>query len=280
MPSARKRNKGKERKAKQALIKQEKDRVRINRLWQGWLKGSPPKRNRPGIIVQCEHGFYDSELTDSDDHPVANFMDAFFINWHDKEMCVLQIVQCLFQSHRGVYSSDEYRNMAVKILTRIGTNMLLTEQNGGDISNALSISVSIIALENYVGTGDITDTLNSRVVASKCRDIDPDASSCKREALKFYSKRISCSCLKKKYLEARKTIPKNGLCFGCDVEKERASLSVCSRCMVIQFCSRECQVANWSRHKRDCDLILMCSDNQQHKHTALEVGCMDVIETL
>ena len=56
------------------------------------------------------------------------------------------------------------------------------------------------------------------------------------------------------HLEARKTIPKMGKCFNCKVEKERVDLSVCNRCMVMQYCSRECQVAAWPSHKLDCDV--------------------------
>jgi hypothetical protein len=59
--------------------------------------------------------------------------------------------------------------------------------------------------------------------------------------------------LKKMHLEARKTIPKVGFCWHCKDEKERVLLSVCSRCMIDQYCSRECQLANLSGHKKDCD---------------------------
>ena len=85
------------------------------------------------------------------------------------------------------------------------------------------------------------------------RDIRENVSSGLRDALKFYSKRTPCSCLKSMRQEARKTIPKMGRCYGCKEEKERASLSVCSRCMVTHYCSRECQVTHWPKHKRECD---------------------------
>ena len=233
-----------------ALEKQELDRIR-----RGWIFGDP-HTNFTRRTIQCDHGSPYFPVGERD-HPVANFMDAYFVNWLHKEMGSLNaILEDLFSSHRGVYSSDYYRDMVVKIFTRIGTNMLLTEQFS--ISNPVNIANAITVIEHYSGTGDIDETLNCRAVHAKIRDLDPDSSSCKRDVLKFFSKRTSCSCLKAKYAKARKSAPKMGICFGCGKEKERALLDVCSRCMVTQFCSRECQVANWDKHRDDCDL--MCSD--------------------
>ena len=116
MPAtSRKRNKGKDRKAK----KLEKDRVRINRLWWGWVIGDPRKFN----IIQCDHGTIETENLEQS-HPVSNFMDSFFTHWHDKQIYVLEILKDIFPLHHRVYCSDEYRNMVIKIFTRIGTNMI------------------------------------------------------------------------------------------------------------------------------------------------------------
>ena len=76
-------------------------------------------------MVACHHGTNLENLEES--HPVSNFMDSFFTNWHDKQIYVLEILKDIFPSHSGVYSSDGYRNMVIKIFTRIGTNMLLLE---------------------------------------------------------------------------------------------------------------------------------------------------------
>ena len=242
--SSRKRNKGKDRKAK----KVEKDRVRINNIWRGWwLIGDPHK----GTTIQCNHGLPMFTMLDS--HPVSIFMDAYFTYWYDTRMCVLEILIDLFLSHQVVYNSDEYRSMVIQIFTRIGTNMVLTG-DADDISNAGGFAKVIMILEHFVvGDGDIIEPISRRVVASKCRDLEYHASSTKRDALKFYRKRTTCSCLRKMHLETRKCITKVGECMNCKEEKERVSLSVCSRCMITQFCSRECYVANWPEHKVYCD---------------------------
>jgi len=98
--------------------------------------------------------------------------------------------------------------------------------------------------------------MNSRRVQMKVRDLRLGTSSISRDALKFYSKRVSCSCLKSKHQKARRTIPKTGRCLNCNEEMERVALSVCGRCMVMQYCSKECQVFHWPKHKDDCDIFV------------------------
>ena len=144
----------------------------------------------------------------------------------------------------------------------IGTNILLR----GDeriISWPCCIAKSILVLEHDNGTDGIASIINSRAVTTKSRDLDPDCSSIKRDLLKFYRKRTTCKCLKKMHLEARKYLLKTSLCYGCLKKCERKALSVCSRCMVTQFCSRKCQVAAWPEHKSDCDIFVKANRNRE-----------------
>ena len=82
-----------------------------------------------------------------------------------------------------------------------------------------------------------------------------------RDLLKFYRKRMTCSCLKKMHLEARKAYPKVGACDHCRVVQDRSLLMVCSRCMVAPYCSRECQVAASPGHRTDCDIFVRAHNN-------------------
>ena len=75
--------------------------------------------------------------------------------------------------------------------------------------------------------------------------------------VKFFRHRIPCSCLDEKYHKV-KQITKIGGCINpeCSVphrELERSKTKYCSRCRNVTYCSRECQVADWSRHKPHCD---------------------------
>ena len=105
-------------------------------------------------------------------------------------------------------------------------------------------------LDNHKETKSVSDVFLTRGVSAKVRDLRC-GNMC--DVLKFHSKRLSCACLKKIYSDARKTLPKVGKCFHCGIVKERALLSVCSRCRIAPYCSRECQVADWPKHEMHCD---------------------------
>ncbi len=81
----------------------------------------------------------------------------------------------------------------------------------------------------------------------------------KHTLVKYFWRRIRCSCLDEAYEEV-KSITKMGLCFNqhCahpDRIVERSKLRCCSRCRSITYCSRECQVADWSSHREQCDEV-------------------------
>ena len=245
--SSRKRNKGKERKAKKEADKAEAIRVDSHEFWRSFCGSN-----------QCDHGH---AVILADDHPVSSFMDQFYINLRHKRMTVAENLRALFESHTRIWNNEMGKEIVLDILVHIGTNMLLSKWV--DIANPLCVAQSIVVLEKYNGTKDIDLVLDKRAVGSKWRDLKNGSGSIRRDALKFYRKRTSCKCLKKMHLEARKTTPKVGFCWYCKEEKDRVLLSVCSRCMVDQYCSRECQVADWSEHKKDCDAYVKANSNRE-----------------
>jgi hypothetical protein len=88
-----------------------------------------------------------------------------------------------------------------------------------------------------------------------------ESSRCdKRTFVKFFWRRIRCSCLDERYAKV-KSITKTGVCFNryCARPKrtvERSELRCCSRCRSVTYCSRECQAADWSEHKELCDEVV------------------------
>lgn len=214
-------------------------------LWVGWHAFCP-----------CGHGC-DDILIPNDllsleiDHPVSSFMDQFFN--HDR---LSRDGWCnTLQTAQGetVLNDEKYRGVVSSILIRIGTNMLL---NGEHLDWVSTLAKAIAVLETFGGEDIIIDTaFYNRKLQTKMRDLQSYVGSVRRDVLKFYSKRVSCKCLVEMHQETRRTIPKMGMCYGCKEEMERVSLSVCSRCMIIQYCSRECQVSHWPRHIKDCDML-------------------------
>ena len=93
----------------------------------------------------------------------------------------------------------------------------------------------------------------------KLNNLAPE--SRKEAAFRGYKTYIGNPC-KRGHNGERET--RSGQCIHCREWKERKLLSVCGRCMIHQFCSRECQIANWPKHKCDCDM--MCSKQQWAKN--------------
>ena len=73
----------------------------------------------------------------------------------------------------------------------------------------------------------------------------------------FFRKKIPCSCLDEKYEDVKKVSKlnrcRNPKCFR--LEKRRKFL-YCTGCRSTNYCSRECQKEDWSRHKQTCGGLL------------------------
>lgn len=100
--SSRKRNKGKDRKAK-------KEEAALHNLWCGWTQGDMSG----AFSIQCNHGFGELVLPDKS-HPVSSFMDTF---------CKTSLEDA-FLKYPEVKNDDSLRKMVTDILTRIGANSL------------------------------------------------------------------------------------------------------------------------------------------------------------
>jgi len=74
----------------------------------------------------------------------------------------------------------------------------------------------------------------------------------RRKLAKFYAKRIPCNCLDDVKQAARDD--RTGKCNSCWKTAEDASLLNCSACGLVKYCSKECQVEDWSKHKNGCKL--------------------------
>ena len=257
---SRKKNKGKERKAKQAEKEAKARRLEVRRKWHGWARGKVDDE----IVTLCNHGR--SALPD-ENHPVSCFIDSYFVNCGNWDMSSGKNLLDLFTNHRQVLEDKSYRDMALQILILIGTNIMIGSKHDAEGKyKGLAYATQIIAVLEYSdGGSDFLLSCHNRVTASKRRDTCYIGSSARRDLLKFFSKRISCSCLKEMHSEARKSLLKMGQCDSCGVINERASLMVCSRCRISQFCSRKCQVEGWHDHKTLCSMFV----NAHQKSTTI-----------
>jgi hypothetical protein len=71
-----------------------------------------------------------------------------------------------------------------------------------------------------------------------------------REIVRFLHKRNSCNCLQEVYHQVKK-ITRVSYCHGCHTKKDAKEVRSCV-CGVFQYCSRQCQLFAWPRHKEYC----------------------------
>ena len=111
---SRKRNKGKERKAKQVEKKAE---TKARMVWEEWVHSD------------CDHEL-GAIIPDNEDHPVSSFMDDFFINWLDKDIVckyldyyqdigAMQILIDTYDKHMKVWRNESYRKIVINILINL-----------------------------------------------------------------------------------------------------------------------------------------------------------------
>jgi len=159
MPSSRKRSKGKERKAKQAVKKEESKNVAIYHSWQKWACGDMGQ-NR--VTIQCNHGLV-TTIPDAS-HPVSRFINSSYASDEGR---------ATVHKHPEVWNDSSYRALASKILTSIGVNCILHDVNCPNTKQNVShmaLIKAIMMLENF--TGDIDSTILRRAFATKLRHID------------------------------------------------------------------------------------------------------------
>jgi hypothetical protein len=81
----------------------------------------------------------------------------------------------------------------------------------------------------------------------------------------YLCKQIPCSCLNEDKKNA-KQLPKTGRCSYCSSQDDKLELKKCSHCKSAQYCSKECQVADWkTRHKEDCEFLKQRREYERHK---------------
>lgn len=238
MPS-RKRNKGKERRAK-------KDAATLRR-WEMLSRDYSGENS-------CNHGC----VIPQRDHAVSIFMNKVAEAFFDGDQAIA-VMRNSFGTHPEVWSNAEYRQLALCVFLNIGTNLILAGANEGPIPKpaavavAREVSVATLMLECYDGEGGFQCAAHVPMASGTMMPLTQGG---ERDILKFYSKRLSCACLKAKHKQARKTLPKTGICLHCKEEKGRSSLVTCGRCKVPFYCSRKCQVAHYPKHEDECTVYV------------------------
>jgi hypothetical protein len=241
MPSSRKRVKGKLRKAKSVARSACVDES----TWLNWLLWGTRMKG-----IQCSHGAVILSLNKD----IKLFMNEFVDSMTKKDFELTNHLRELLVRHPAVFNNNDQLKIVISNVLAMGTNDLLREKNERKtgIDNAVILASTVVILDHYQEKGDINASFYCAF--PKTRDIDDGD---EREALRFFSKRISCACLDSLYAQA-KSKQKVGKCYACKKTFKRSALRVCERCRISQYCSVDCQRSMWPLHKGDCDSWSQC----------------------
>ncbi len=160
--------------------------------------------------------------------------------------------------YANVWNDSAIMNMAISHLLSEGAKDILSDKAKSHVCYQLDARMNITCIryfEQYVAVH-----LNETRATYNLAKILESNSVDEHTLVKFFRHRIPCSCLDEKYEEV-KHITKRGLCNNEECEYgvfssrrvDRGKTKYCSRCRCVAYCCRECQEADWSEHKPDCD---------------------------
>lgn len=259
---SRKKAQGKERKNKAAIqgmlgLSQAEARRRLK-----WTSLANPALGHAFI---CNHG---CPPLPPPGHPVAKLFDAFIHREEENLNRPMDYVMSdEFVRHREVFDDATLRQMVISIMLTMGVNLILNDHDMGLVAVYASY---ILHIETYgcVGNASVVHATSAALWRSRRLEIDIHQGGWERDVIRFFIKRITCSCLTATYSQAKVSQPTiMGKCDYCDKKRERRTLMLCERCKRVQYCCTACQADDWPDHKDRCKDFsnLLCSSSLDGK---------------
>ena len=245
MPS-RKKAKGKARKAAKEKSRAGQVEVAAGQRQVGSLEAQMQGLQINQFIdVGCKHGR--PLLSNSDAKIFVEFIETFIDEFTSRDVVggLVAAQQITEEKFPSMYSSK--LEAVISMLLASGTLMILEGRNDIAKLNAMLV----FYFEDYLAV-EVRKTKGA--ASSKLLELE---SADDHTLVSYYRKRISCSCLDEKYKEV-KSIKKMGRCYNPNCSHpggkvERSKMFSCTRCGVANYCSVECQRADWKEHKMYCN---------------------------
>ena len=196
---------------------------------------------------KCMHGFQSSSGTQSAlcASFIRTFYKAHFEAASDEDGFALGI-RATEEKQPEVWNDRTCVHMIIEFCRYSGTQLILD----GDYNTSRLLATLSRYLEEVIA---VSDSVQNDIYWTKVFEL---YGADDHTLVKYFRRRIPCSCLDKKYKEV-KHVTKLGICYNpnCPLPErkiERSKLMHCTRCRQANYCSVACQNAAWKSHKRTC----------------------------
>ena len=254
----RKRDQGKARKAAKAKAKQEAEERENN---NGQTTAYEPEEQLTAAQMQrvqsgnakCLHGF--DPVSDIHITNCSQFVIAFLESFDEArgsgtslQICLIAARDATMDEYAEVWTDSAEMESVIRCLLFFGTEEILK----GDDYYAKTAATFARYFEEHISV-----VLKETQALFRWNKIFETHYADLHSLVNFFRHRIPCSCLDEKYEEV-KNITKMGVCYNkqCNHPNGRVEYSktmYCDRCLRVTYCSRECQKADWSGHKSNCE---------------------------
>ena len=228
----------------QAMVANQRQRGELDAHIQ-WLM---IKNAKP---MNCKHGCL---LSDGDQKICKDFINAFIVAFISSQVDLWHAFGAATKATEDEYAdmySDSKLDTVISMLLCNGTQRVLE----GDNYTAQLYAILTCQFEGFMAVevhkNKATDTGTKVYELHEADD---------HTLVQYYRKRIPCTCLDEKYKEV-KSVKKMGFCCNPSCthpgrKVERSMMFCCTRCGEANYCSVECQRADWKRHRKDCGSIV------------------------
>ncbi len=210
--------------------------------------GASGKEDSPG---HCHHGYAPGK----DLFLVSDYCKIIDIKFNTGGRglvdCIFAAVDAANERHPEVWHDDRKLKLAVSFFLLYGTENVLM----GDLDYAQDYAFLAYYLQDFISI--YKDNCKFKIDIAKQYEL---LYGDEHTVVKYLRKHIPCNCLDEKYKEV-KHVTKLGVCWNpkCSLPNRRVKRSTmlcCDRCHYVNYCSRECQKADWSEHKEYCDIFV------------------------
>eukprot|EP00956_Cyclotella_meneghiniana_P022783 scaffold43448_cov51-Cyclotella_meneghiniana.AAC.5 len=148
------------------------------------------------------------------------------------------------------HCSDVMKDLIRRMIIYLGTQCCLlsaAEWNYTRFGTYFMLLLTIEARDRYNGAW------NSYIYGEVMRSMS-DIVQCPRATIRFFHRRNSCNCLQEMYYNLKETTKRTSWCWNCSKIVDIKLMKECTFCKITNYCSCECAVACWPKHKKDCRL--------------------------